>query len=248
MTTVDEAAAYLDELLDAAAFREHELENGLLVDSGRAVRRLGAAVNTSARAIEQAAESGVDLLIVHHPSWSYIDLRTHQPKMDRLRELGIALYGAHASLDGAPEIGTGAALARLIGLEADGRFATYEGAQAGLHGPWQGTFEELTAAVAAGVGGEPEIHRNAARCTRVGIVTGAGGMTGWLDEALDLGCDTYLTGEGSMYTRSFAREAGMNLILAGHYRTEAPGIQALAERAAADLGLEWVFVDDEPIG
>jgi len=51
-----------------------------------------------------------------------------------------------------------------------------------------------------------------------------------------------------MYTRSFAREAGMNLILAGHYRTEAPGIQALAERAAADLGLEWVFVDDEPIG
>ena len=80
------------------------------------------------------------------------------------------------------------------------------------------------------------------------MVTGAGGMTDWLEEARDLGCDTYLSGEGSMYTRMFAAEAGINLVLAGHYRTEAPGIRGLAARLSAEIDLSWTFVEDEPFG
>jgi len=248
MTTAADIAADLDELLDAARFRDEEPENGLILDAGNPVTRIGAAVNTTLAAIDRAAEASVELLLVHHPSWRHIDLRTHGPKLERLRELGISLYSAHASLDAASGFGTGDALARLIGLQTDGRFAGYVGGQAGVHGNWVGTLDDLAAAVVGAVGGEPEVHRNVDRSERVAIVTGAGGMTSWLEEALQLGCDTYLTGEGSMFTRLFAREAGLNLILAGHYRTEAPGIRALTTQAAERHGLDWVFVEDEPLG
>ena len=123
----------------------------------------------------------------------------------------------------------------MLGLKVTGRFADYEGALAGVHGSWPGSLDELAAKVAAELGGDPEVHRNQARCDHVGIVTGAGGLTSWVEEARSLGCDTYLTGEGSMYTRLYAREANVNLVIAGHYRTEAPGIRTLAERCARNF-------------
>lgn len=247
MPTPADIATLLDELLDAPRFRETEPENGLIVDAGRPVHRLGAAVNTTFRAIEAAAQAGVEMLLVHHPSWPYIDLRLHDRKMTHLRELGVSLYGAHASLDAAQGYGTGDALARLLGIDVEARFADYEGGLAGVHGRHAGDFDDLVHTVRTSIG-PCETVRSHDRAERVGVVTGAGSYTSWLQEAQDLGCDTYLTGEGSMYTRLFARETGLNLILAGHYRTEAPGIAALTELVADRLGLEWVMIDDEAIG
>ena len=241
-------AGYLDELLNAAAFRENEPENGLVVDGGRPVTRVGVAVNTTFAAIDAAAAAGAELLLVHHTSWPYIDRSLHEPKLSHLRELGVSLYCAHASLDGANSIGTGFALARLVGLDVDGRFAEYEGAPAGVYGPWRGDLDGLIGALVATIGGQPEVVRSSDDCRKVGIVTGAGGLSSWLDEARELGCDTYLTGEGSMYTRLFAKEAGMNLILAGHYRTEAPGIRDLGAMLSAALDVPWTFIEDDPIG
>ncbi len=83
-------------------------------------------------------------------------------------------------------------------------------------------------------------------------------VAAWLDAELDAeryraearaaGCDTYLTGEGSMYTRLFAREVGMNLILAGHVETEAPGIHALARRTASRFSLPGVALSEAQSG
>ena len=109
-------------------------------------------------------------------------------------------------------------------------------------------WDELIAGVARVLGRAPETHRNHASAGRIGIVTGAGGMTSWLEEAVGLGCDTYLTGEGSMYTRLYAKEAGINLILGGHDLTERPGIEALGERTAAQFGIEHRFIDEPHIG
>jgi dinuclear metal center YbgI/SA1388 family protein len=243
-----EVASFLDTLLNAASFRANEPENGLVLDAGRAIRLIGAAVNTSFAAIDRAADAGAELLLVHHTSWSYIDRSLHEKKMARLRERGVSLYCAHASLDGADRIGTGFALARLLGIDVDERFAEYEGAPAGVIGQWRGTLADLARTIASAIGGQPEVHTNSSRCARVGIVTGAGGLTSFVEEARDLGCDTYLTGESSMYTRLWAREAGLNLVLAGHYRTEAPGIKELAAEVATKLQVDWQFIEDEPIG
>jgi putative NIF3 family GTP cyclohydrolase 1 type 2 len=184
-------------------------------------------VNTTFRSIALAAAAGAQLLLVHHPSWSYIDRDLHERKLAALRDAGVSLYGAHASLDCSPAHGTGHELAALLGITVEGRFAPYEGSLAGVHGTIDGGWDALVATVASTLGKVPEADRNASTARRVGIVTGAGGYTMWLEEAIALGCDTYITGEGSMYTRLYAREAGINLLLGGHDLTERPGIEAL---------------------
>lgn len=47
-----EVTAYVDELLRVAAYDEGEPSNGLMVDTGRPVTRIAAAVNTSFRSEE----------------------------------------------------------------------------------------------------------------------------------------------------------------------------------------------------
>lgn len=61
----------------------------------------------------------------------------------------------------------------------------------------------------------------------VGICCGSGGEL--LKEAKRHGCDAFLTGETRFHTCLEAREAGVALIQAGHYGTERPSIESLAE-------------------
>jgi putative NIF3 family GTP cyclohydrolase 1 type 2 len=246
--TAGDIAAWLDAQLDAARYREEEPENGLIVDAGGPLTVVASAVNTTFRSIELAAEAGAGLLLVHHPSWSYIDRDLHERKLAALAASGVSLYGAHASLDCAPEHGTGHELAALLGVAVEGRFAPYEGSLAGVHGTFDGGWDALLERTGEVLGRRPEAHRHRPTATRIGIVTGAGGMTGWLEEAISLGCDTYITGEGSMYTRLYAMEAGINLVLGGHDLTERPGIEALGRRTAARFGLEHRFVEEPHIG
>ena len=60
-----------------------------------------------------------------------------------------------------------------------------------------------------------------------------------------LGCDTFLSGEAIFFGILFAKEAGLNLVLAGHYATEVPGVLALAARIARDLHLDVTFIPEE---
>ena len=248
MPTAVDIAAWLDEELEAARYRADEPENGLVVDAGGPVTVVASTVNTTFRSIALAAAAGAQLLLVHHPSWSYIDRDLHERKLAALRDAGVSLYGAHASLDGAPAHGTGHELAALLGITVDGRFAPYEGSLAGVHGTVEGGWDALVATVASALGRVPEAQRNASTARHVAIVTGAGSYTMWLEEAIALGCDTYITGEGSMYTRLYAREAGINLILGGHDLTERPGIEALGRRTADQFGLVHRYVEEPHIG
>jgi putative NIF3 family GTP cyclohydrolase 1 type 2 len=246
--TVAEIAAWLDAELDAERYRAEEPENGLVVDAGRPVTLVGSTVNTTFGAIDLAAAAGAQLLLVHHASWPYIDRDLHERKLAALRDAGVSLYVAHASLDCAPEHGTGHELAARLGIDVEGRFAPYEGSLAGVHGTFEGGWDALLARTAEVLGRPPESHRHRETAGRVGIVTGAGSYTMWLEEAIGLGCDTYLTGEGSMYTRLYAMEAGINLVLGGHDLTERPGIEALGVRTAARFGLGHRYLEEPHIG
>jgi len=248
IASLREIVAHLDALLDVASFAEGEPEaNGLLVDSGNdGVSQIAVAVNTSLTTIVGAAKAGAQLLIVHHTSWPGIDLQLHDEKFEALRAAGVSLYGAHASLDCAPEFGNGWVLARLFGIEVERTFMRFVAGDAGVIGACPGTFGELIRRASKALGVEVEAHEHAKTFGRVAVVTGAGGNTTDLNEARELGCDTYVTGEGSMYTRMFARETGMNLIFGTHQATEAPGIRALGERIAEYARVPWAFIAESP--
>jgi len=59
----------------------------------------------------------------------------------------------------------------------------------------------------------------------IAIVTGSG--VDWLGEAADAGVDALVTGEGKQKAFHEAREAGLNVVMAGHYATETFGVQSL---------------------
>lgn len=86
------------------------------------------------------------------------------------------------------------------------------------------------------------------RVRRVGIVCGSGGE--FLRQAIRRGCDLFLTGEARFHAALEARAAGIGLLLAGHYQTERPALERLADRMAAELpGLEtWASrVERDPL-
>jgi dinuclear metal center YbgI/SA1388 family protein len=243
--SLDEIVVYLDGLLDTPKYQSEEASNGLLYRAGAGVSKFAVAVNTSMATIVGAAKTGAQLLVVHHTTWPGIDLHLYGEKMRALEAGGVSLYGAHASLDCAEGWGNAWALAERLGVRAETTFCEMYGGRAGTLGGFDGgSFAELIQRASRALGVQVEAHEHAQTCARVAIVPGAGGNTSWMDEARRLGADTYITGEGSMYTRMFAREVGMNLVMGTHHATETPGIMALGERLGAETSLPWEFLPD----
>jgi dinuclear metal center YbgI/SA1388 family protein len=244
---LQQIVTHLDDLLDVSAYDEGDQPaNGLMVDVGRPVSRLAAAVNTSFASIDGAAAAGAQLLLVHHTTWASIDRHLKAEKEQALRAKGVSLYGAHAALDCSPQFGNAVTLAAALGVEVEGRFVPYGGGLAGACGKAEGPFAAFVDRVREVLGVRVDAWQNNDRFARIGIVPGGGPWTSYVDEARTLGCDTYLTGEGTMYTKLFAREIGMNLILATHYSTETYGIQALTKAVAGTFALPWDFIPEDP--
>jgi dinuclear metal center YbgI/SA1388 family protein len=235
-----EVKEYLDELLQVAGLDESG--NGLAVGGRPVVGKVGLAVNCSFEAIEGAAQRGCDLLVTHHAAWAWTGPHLATIKYDRLRELGINLYVAHDCLDLARDFGTDDALARAVRVAVQ---APLKEGEYGVHGVTTGHWLEFVTRVGNQLGTEARHWKNTDSFGHVGIVAGWGGRPEWMTVAQELGCDTFLTGETNMFGILFAKEAGMNLVVAGHYATETPGVMALSARIARDLKLDVTFIPEE---
>jgi dinuclear metal center YbgI/SA1388 family protein len=242
--TLIEVKEYLDELLQVACLDESG--NGLIVGGRPEVGKVGLAVNCSFQAIEGAAQRGCDLLITHHAAWPHIDQHLSEQKYARLRQLGINYYASHESLDLARDFGTSDALARAVRVAVQGTF-DLAGEAIAVHGLTTGHFVEFVTRVGNQLGTQPLRWKNTGSFGHVGIIPGWGGRTDWMAQAQELGCDTFLTGEANMFSILFAKEAAMNLVVAGHYATETPGMMALSARIARDLQLDVTFIPEEII-
>jgi len=240
-----EVKAYLDELLQVQGLDESG--NGLVVEGPALVSKIGLAVNCSLQAIEGAAQRRCELLVTHHAAWSSTDAHLASTKQERLRQLGISLYVAHDCLDLARGFGTADALARGVRVAVQGPFQPNGEEAFGVHGMTTGRFDEFVARVGKQLGTEPRAWKNNESFGHIAVVAGWGGRPEWMARAQALGCDTFLTGEALMFGLLFAREAGLNLVVAGHYATETPGILALSARIAQDLKMEVTFIPEEVV-
>jgi len=243
---------YVDEYLAVPGHPDYPgAMNGLQVGGPERVERIVVAVDASEASISEAAARGADLMIVHHGLfWGGLRPLTGRSlrRVRGLIENGIALYSCHLPLDGHPEVGNSALLARALDLELEGRFAAYQGAEVGWHGrPAQSldvralverVEKTLGRAVHLVAGGPERIHR-------VGVVTGGGAS--FLEEAARLGLDALVTGEASHHAHFDAMELGVHLLLGGHYATETFGVRALGAHLAERFDVSFEFVD-QPTG
>src|SRR5205809_7428697 len=89
--SLDDIAAYLDELLDAPKYAASEPDsNGLSFRAGAGVTKVAVAVNTSITAIVGAATGGAQRLIVHHPRWAEVDRQLRGEKLVALEASRVA--------------------------------------------------------------------------------------------------------------------------------------------------------------
>ncbi len=241
-----EIVAFMDATLGCPGFRDYPgAVNGLQVENSGSLSRIGAAVDASEAVIREAAQAGVDLLVVHHGLfWSSSApwCGARYRKMRMLVEADMAVYSAHLPLDAHPELGNNVLLARAIGLEDGAPFFPWEGQPIGLRFDAEVNREVLRGHLESAVGGQAHLAPGGPIvCRAIGIVTGGAG--GDVAKAAAAGIDTFITGEGPHWSFGAAEELGVNLFYAGHYATETFGVKALAAEVAERFALPWEFID-----
>jgi len=225
--------------------------NGLQVQNSGTVTHVGAAVDCSTRAVRAAAQLGVDLLLVHHGMFWGGATAIVGAAYDRTRlviEKDMAVYSSHIPLDLHPAWGNNVLLAQELGLKPTGGFAMMRGVAVGVSGEADLPTSELrdrAMKFSARFSGTavctpfPEGQRT----RRWGMCSGAGASSETLTEAMDLGLDTLIVGEGPHHTAVQAADNGLTIIYLGHYATETLGVVALGAELARRFGIQSSFIE-----
>lgn len=236
---------YLDDYLDVAAFEDYPgAFNGLQLEQRGSVTRLAAAVDACQHTIDAAAGEGADLLLVHHGLlWGgpgpFTGPLYHRLSAALAANLGV--YSSHLPLDAHPEVGNGIGLVRALELEPAAPFGEHRGQSLGFVVEHELDREAWAARVEKAVGRPVQVLATGPeRVRRVAVVTGS--AASFLEDARAAGCDTLLTGEARHPTYLEAEEAGLNVMLAGHYATECFGVKRLAAHLADRFDLTWTFI------
>lgn len=242
----EELVRYLDDYLRTADVPDDARAlNGLQVEGGSEVTRVGVAVDAAERTIREAVARGCDFLIVHHGLFwdGNVPLTGRRyRKVSALLGAGVALYASHLPLDVHPAVGNNAVLAARVGIEVRGSFGLYKGVEIGIWGDLEIGREALTARLDDLLGGRIRlVPGGPERIVRAGVVTGAG--ADMIGQAAALGVDAFITGEGPHHTYFDGLEGGVNVYFGGHYATETWGVRALGEHLGRELGLSWEFLD-----
>lgn len=240
---------YTGQLLQVDRYRDYS-PNGLQVEGRAQVGRIVSGVTASMALLEAAQAAGADMILVHHGYfWRGEELRVTGIRRARLKfllEREINLVAYHLPLDAHPTLGNNARLAQVLGLELEGWFGEQSIAAYGsLSAPLP--LAEFGRNIAAALGREPlVIGRTQAQVRRVAWCTGA--AQDYLEAAVSLGVDAFITGEVSERTVHLANETGVAFIAAGHHATERYGVQALGEHLAQQFGVQHKFIDiDIPV-
>jgi dinuclear metal center YbgI/SA1388 family protein len=245
----EDLGAYLDELLDAARFRDY-CPNGLQVEGRESIRRVVCGVTASQALIEAAIERGADALLVHHGwFWKAEDGRVtgfRRQRMARLLAHDINLFAYHLPLDAHVTLGNNAQLAARLGWTVSGRFGEQDIGFVGVP-PAPTLAGELAQQVERALGRVPLLIGDAKRKV-ARIAWCSGGAQGYFEAALAVGADIFVSGEISEQTVHLARETGMAYLAAGHHATERYGVTALGAQLAEKFGIDCEFVDiDNPV-
>ncbi len=223
--------------------------NGLQVDRRQQeVHRVAFAVDAAQQVFDAASQWGADMLFVHHGLfWGREEVLTgtSYQRVHTLFRHDLALYAVHLPLDAHLSLGNNAVLAEVLGLCDVEPFGLVRNVPIGVMGRFSEAvdMETVTKRLFRDVGGTPlaVLPFGVSEITTAGVISGGAPLE--VDQAIDLGLDLFITGDANHVAYHRCREAGINAIFAGHYATEVWGVRRVAEKLAADTGIETTFLD-----
>ncbi len=242
----------LDAIMEPWRFADY-CPNGLQVEGCQKIQRVVSGVTACQALIDAAIETDADALLVHHGYFwkgeSPIITGMKRHRIASLLEHNINLFAYHLPLDAHPQLGNNAQLALRLGIDVEGSLEPGNASAVGNVGSLAQPLRvaDLVKRVESALGRQVlHVGDVADEVSRVAWCTG--GAQGYIDQAVAVGADVYITGEASEQTVHIAREEGIHFIAAGHHATERYGVQALGEEIARRLELEHRFVDiDNPV-
>lgn len=215
----------------------------LLGDPEQPIEKVLTCLTLSGDVAEEAIESGAQLIVSHHPVLfravkSLTTATAEGRTLLKLLAAQVAVYSPHTAYDSSAD-GINAQLATALGLTniqplrpaiatetpaGGGRFGSLARplvlSQFLAHVKSTLNIDRLQYACA----GAPTVSRVAVAC---------GSAAEFMADAVRHGCQALVTGEARFHACLEARDAGIVLVLAGHYATERPGIERLARTLAA---------------
>ena len=245
MTTVGEILTFLETLAPRSMKMDWDNVGLLCGGRNRPVTKILVALDPFEGVCKEAAQWGAELIVTHHPLiFSPLKAITDETSIGRAVQLlcahGISAINAHTNLDCAPG-GVNDCLAAALGLQ-DLHVISPSGVDA-LGREWgllrQGVVENqplsdfLSHVKAA-------LRCEGLRYVEVGkpvhrVAVGGGACASELMDAVNAGCDTFVTADVKYNQFWDAHDLGLNLIDAGHFPTENPVVGLLAAKLAANF-------------
>lgn len=245
MTTVGEILTFLETLAPRSMKMDWDNVGLLCGGRNRPVTKVLLALDPFEGVCREAAQWGAELIVTHHPLiFQPLKAVTDETSIGRAVQLlcanNISAINAHTNLDCAPG-GVNDCLAAALGLR-DVQVIAPSGVDA-LGREWgllrQGLVETqpLSAFLAnvkstlnceglRYVDGGRSVHR---------VAVGGGACASELQDAVNAGCDTFVTADVKYNQFWDAHDLGLNLIDAGHFATENPVVSLLAAKIAAEF-------------
>ena len=243
MTTVSDILKFVESLAPRAMKMDWD-NVGLLCGSKSApVTKVLVALDPFEHVCKEAAQRGAEVIVTHHPLIfrplpNITDETTIGRGIRTLIKHDISAINAHTNLDQAPG-GVNDVLARTLGLENIRVLNPCGTDESG--NPWgllrMGDVAEQPLEAFLGTV-KDKLHCAGLRYVSGGkpvrkVAVGGGACADGFREALDAGCDTFVTSDIKYNQFWDAHDLGLNLIDAGHFHTENPVVAVLAEKIAA---------------
>ncbi|MBQ8210294.1 MAG: Nif3-like dinuclear metal center hexameric protein [Clostridia bacterium] len=178
--------------------------------------------------IEQAVANGCKLIISHHPlifkPLKCVEADT--PVYNAIKN-DITVLSCHTNLDMAKD-GVNDMLCRTLGignvqlLFAEGAPIMRMGERAEM------SAKDFAAFVSGNLNNSVKLTDSGKTVKKVAVCGGAGGE--YIREAVNAGCDTFVTGEAKHHEYLDAERLGINLLVAGHFSTEKTVLDALCDK------------------
>ena len=236
---------YLSEYLNVSKFSDY-CPNGLQVEGNSDICKIISGVSANQDLIDQAIEEQADALLVHHGFfWKNESTVITGIKKNRIKALldnHINLFAYHLPLDAHPVIGNNIQLALRFNIQNPqpiGETLVWQGeVDASLHEVVQSVMNVTSRAPLAFGNKDKKIKK---------ITWCSGGAQSYIEHAINIGADCFITGEVSEQIPAICKENDIAFISAGHHATERYGVQALGQHISQKFELDCQYVDIDNI-
>lgn len=222
--------------------------NGLQFEGSQTVKKILFAVDAGIDSFEKAVKEHAEMIVVHHGLfWIYSNPSYtvwNKKRIDILYKNNISLYTCHLPLDMHKTVGNNAGILKLIGARIDNEFAFHDGKPISYTGAFKRpvTVNSIVKRLNSSLNTDCTVLPfGNQRIKSVGVVSGSCSHSD-IDEAISRELDLFITGE-NIEIYHMAKDAGINVIFAGHHATETVGVKLLAEHVEKKLKVKTVFID-----